>query len=205
METLMPLRLILITALLTTAAFARVDEPTPLCDATRMASSEPIETIVALQSSIMNSNCPNEGRMDRLCQYIANKAKDTMPNTDFNFTYQRIVYEAACVDYINDSEQEISQKVRSMWGRFGNNLRCGPMGVPATGSPLRYAIHTAFNEFITEAISLWKLDLNRIENGMTMLDFLDDRIAKTSGILKQDLLNYRQGFLRQGAKKANEL
>jgi hypothetical protein len=205
METLMPLRLILITALLTTAAFARVDEPTPLCDATRMASSEPIETIVALQSSIMNSNCPNEGRMDRLCQYITTKSKDNTPNTLYTYNYQRIVYEAACVDFINDTDAEISQKVSLMWARHGANLRCGPMGVPATGSPLRFAIHNSFEEFITDALSVWKLNLNRIENNQTMLDFIDERISNTNGALKQQLERYRRHFVSAGAKKRSEL
>ncbi len=201
----MPLRLILITALLTTAAFARVDEPTPLCDATRMASSEPIETIVALQSSIMNSNCPNEGRMDRLCQYLDSKSKDTAPNSDYTYGYQRVVYEAACVDLNNDSDEEIAQKVRNMWARHGQNLRCGPMGIPATGSPIRFAIHTAFHDFISDAINTWKLDLNRLENNQTMLDFLDERISKASGDLKTNLEGYRRSFVRLGAKKRNEL
>lgn len=205
METIMPLRLILITALLTTSAFARVDEPTPLCDATRMASSEPINTIVALQSSIMNSNCPNEGRMNRLCQYLRDKTKDQTAKSDYNYTFQRIVYESACVDYINDSDEEIAKKVNAMWNRYGANLRCGPMGVPATGSPLRYAVHVFFNEFITEALSVWKLDLNRLENGKTMLDFIDERISTASGVAKRDLEAYRRSFLEMGAKKSSEL
>lgn len=201
----MPLRLILITALLTTAAFARVDEPTPLCDSTRMASSEPINTIVALQSSIMNSNCPNEGRMSRLCHYIETKSKETIPNSDYAFAYQRIVYEAACVDFNNDSDEEIAQKVRLMWARHGQNLRCGPMGVPATGSPIRYAIHTDFHDFISDAIGMWKLDLNRLENNQTMLDFLEERISKASGQVKANLEGYRRSFIRLGAKRRNEL
>ena len=201
----MPLRLILMTALLTTAALARVDEPTPLCDATRMASSEPINTIVALQSSIMNSNCPNEGRMNRLCQYVGSKTQDKTPDSIYTYDYQRIVYEAACVDFLNDSDDEIARKVSAMWARHGANLRCGPMGVPATGSPLRFAIHTSFEEFITDALSVWKLDLNRIENNQTMLDFIDDRISKSNGLMKQNLERYRRHFVSAGAKKRSEL
>lgn len=201
----MPLRSILITALLTSTAFARVDEPTPLCDATRMASSESIETIVALSDSIKQTNCPNEGRMSRLCQYIDSKSKDTDPNSDYTYGYQRVVYEAACVDLNNDSDEEIAQKVRLMWARHGHSLRCGPMGVPATGSPIRFAIHNIYHDFISDAINTWKLDLNRLENNQTMLDFLDERIARASGDLKTTLEGYRRSFVRLGAKKRNEL
>lgn len=202
----MPLWILAFASLIfSLSTFARVDEPTPLCDPTRLGNNEPINTIVALQSSIIESNCPHLGRMDRLCQYIESKSKDTTPNTDFEYNYQRIVYEAACVDYVNDSDEEIARKVNNMWNSYGDSQRCGPMGVPSTGSPLRFAIHTSFNEFITEAISFWKLDLNRIENGQTMLDFLDERIERSIGTMKTNLENYRRSFIQMGAKRSSEL
>ncbi len=202
----MPLRILVISSILfATTAFARFEDPGPLCDATPSSNIESINAIVALQEPIMESNCPNEGRMRTLCGYIGNKAKDTTPNTDYTFFFQRVVYDAACVDYTNDSDEEVAQKVRTMWARFGNALRCGPMGVPATGTPLRYAIHTMFNEFITEALSMWRLDLNQVENGMTMLDFIDDRISHSSGVLKTNLETYRRSFVEMGAKKRSQL
>ena len=191
--------------LIATSALARIDDPHTQCDATRMTSSGPIETILALQNSISQSNCPNQGRMNAICIYIGDKSVDKTPDTDYNFNYQRIVYDAACVDYNNDSDEEIARKVRAMWKLYGDNVRCGPMGVPSTGSPLRYAIHTFFDEFITEAISFWQLDLNVIEYGQTMLDFLDYRIERSTGIVKRNLEVYRRGFIARGAKKRSEL
>ena len=206
MEMRMPLRLLaLLLISFSATTFAKVDEPTPLCDPNRLNNHESINTIVALQNSIAESSCPNPGRMDHLCQYLRDKNIDNRPDSDYTYEFQRIVYEASCVDYIADSEEEISRKVNSMWNRFGANLRCGPMGTPPTGSPLRYSIHVLFDEFIREAISLWKIDLNKLENGMTMLDFIDDRIAHTSSALKPRLESYRESFIKMGAKRSSEL
>ena len=201
----MPLRVLLLATLISSNLFARVDEPTPLCDPNRLISSESIDNIVALSNNIMESNCPNPGRMDRLCQAISFRAIDTTPDTDFTYVYQRTVYEASCVDYNSDSDEDIARKVSLMWARYGADLRCGPMGVPATGSPLRFAIHNSFEDFITDALSLWRIDLNRIENNQTMLDFLDERISRSNGLLKQNLERYRGHFIRAGAKKRSEL
>ncbi len=134
------------------------------------------------------------------------KSRDTTPNTDYSYEYQRKIYDAAGVDFINDTDEEIAAKVATIWQRERmNEIRCGPMGVPATGSPLRFAIYTAFDDFISDYLSLWRLDLNEIENEQTMLDFLDERIARSTGLLKENLERYRRSFIRAGAKRRSEL
>lgn len=145
-------------------------------------------------------------RLGRICQYISSKSKVTTSDSLNTYNYQEIVHEAAEVDLINDSDEEIVAKVAALWKREKvNDIRCGPMGVPATGSPLRFAIHTSFDEFITDWISLWKLDLNEIENGQTTLDFLDDRIARSVGLAKENLERYRKAVIRAGGKRRSEL
>lgn len=145
-------------------------------------------------------------KVGRLCQYISMKSKDTTPDTEFTYVYQRTIYDAAGVDYTNDTDEEIAAKVAAIWKRYRvNEQRCGPMDVPATGSPLRFAIYTSFDDFISDYLSLWKLDLNEIENGQTMLDFLDERISRSSGVMKENLERYRRGFIHAGAKKRSEL
>ncbi len=187
------------------AAYSRTDALTPSGGGGVAGYGEFTGVAVALQGRKIENACPNPGRMDRLCQYILGRTKDTTQNTDYTYVFQRIVYEASCVDYINDSDEEISRKVNAMWSRYGDGVRCGPMGTPPTGSPLRYAIHSNFNEFITEALGVWKLDLNKTENSMTMLDFIDDRILHSSGVIKQNLMNHRKSFVEVGAKTTNEL
>lgn len=200
----MPLRIFLSTlVIISTTAFGGVDAA--LREETQVASSDSIKNIVKYQDKSKSLSCPNPGRMSALCGYIREKEKDATPNSDYTYSFQRIVYEASCVDYMNDTDEEISRKVNAMWDRYGANLRCGPMGTPPTGSPLRYSIHIFYNEFITEALSLWKLDLNKIENNMTMLDFIDDRIAHSSGITKKNLESYRDSFIQMGAKRKSEL
>lgn len=145
-------------------------------------------------------------KVGRLCQYLSMKSKDTTPDTEFTYEYERAIYDAAGVDYTNDTDEEIAAKVAAMWKRYRvNEQRCGPMDVPATGSPLRFAIYTSFDDFISDYLSLWKLDLNEIENGQTMLDFLDERISRSSGVIKENLERYRRGFVHAGAKRRSEL
>lgn len=201
----MPLRIFLSTLfIISVTAFAGIDSAPS--EETQVASSISIANIVEYQDkSSMGASCPNPGRMDRLCQYLRDKNIDLRPDSDYTYEFQRIVYEASCVNYINDTEEEISLKVNIMWNLYGAHLRCGPMGTPPTGSPLRYSIHVLFDEFIREAISLWKLDLNQLENGMTMLDYLDDRIARSSGAVKEKFKGYRDSFIQMGAKRKSEL
>ena len=197
--------LVLTTLILSHPMTALAAEAVPSNSVSGTAASTLLLPGAALSGSSAGKQCPNQGRMRTLCGYIGNKAKDTTPNSDYTFFYQRVVYEAACVDYFNDSDEEIARKVQTMWALHGQHLRCGPMGVPATGSPLRYAIHTMFDEFVRDALNSWKLDLNQIEDGMTMLDFIDDRISKSSGVLKSDLEEYRRSFVLMGAKNAKDL
>lgn len=146
--------------------------------------------------------------IDRLCMYVASKSKVQDKDSPFTYNYQAIIYNAAGVsaeEYETGSEQEIARKVRIVWDRDIAPQRCGPMAVPATGDPLKYAIHTAFNEFITEAISFWQVDLNRIDENGTYLDFLDYRIARSNGIIKRDLEIYKRSFIEMGAVRAIDL
>lgn len=150
-------------------------------------------------------NCPNPGRMDRICHVLGSFDEDPDPNSNYHYLYEKIVDEAACVDPENDSKEVVAQKVNAMWDLYGANLRCGPMGTPPSGSPLRFAIHRYFNDFISKAISQWKLDLNKIENDMTMLDFLEYRIERAGPAAKKNLEAYRESFIRAGAKRKSEL
>jgi hypothetical protein len=202
----MHFRAIVLAALFTAhPVIASADATSPTIHIGGATNSSLFLSGVSVAGSSAGKQCPNEGRMSRLCHYIYSKTRDPEPHSDYAYGYQRIVYEASCVDFANDSDETIAEKVRDMWARHGQHLRCGPMGVPATGSPIRYAIHTDFHDFISDAVGMWRLDLNGLENGQTMLDFVDERIAKSSGALKSNLEGYRRSFIRLGAKKAEEL
>lgn len=81
----------------------------------------------------------------------------------------------------------------------------GPMGVPSTADPLKFAIDMSFDWFITEAISLWKVDLNRIDEHGTYLDFLEERIARASGSMRSNLESDRRSFIEMGAVRSQDL
>ncbi len=202
----MHFRAIVLAALFTAyPVIASADATPPTIHIGGATNSSLLLSGVSVAGSSAGKQCPNEGRMSRLCQFLDSKSKDTDPDSDYTYGYQRVVYEASCVDIINDSDEAIAEKVRAMWSQHGASLRCGPMGVPATGSPLRFAIHTGFHDFIIDALHTWRLDLNGLENGQTMLDFLDERISRSSGDFRTKLEGYRMSFIRLGAKKAEEL
>ncbi|MCR6663156.1 MAG: hypothetical protein NVV60_08420 [Luteimonas sp.] len=161
--------------------------------------------LLAMQGQSSPQVCPNPGMMDRLCSYIRNREKDNVPDSIYAYRYQRIVYEASCVDFINDTDDKIVQKVNAMWEIHGAHLRCGPMGNPATGSPLRYAMHTFFNDFMSEAFTMWKLDYNKVEDGETLLDYVERRVTETTATIQRDFINYRRILVSVGAKRASEL
>jgi hypothetical protein len=147
-------------------------------------------------------------RIDRLCHYVESKSKTKDPHTAFEYDYQVIVYGAAGIsseDYEILTDEEISHKVQEVWDRYIIHQRCGPMGVPSTGDPLKFAIHTSFDDFIREAISLWKIDLNRIDEHGTYLDFLEERIARASGSMRGNLESYRRSLIEMGAVRAQDL
>ncbi len=149
-----------------------------------------------------------------LCGYIRNQEKiPADQNSEYTYIFQAVVYKAAGVteeDYANASDEFIAAKVSAIWESQIAPLRCGPMGVPATGDPMQYAIHLYFNDFLIEALNLWKIDLSRPTRPMaegtgTYLDFLDKRIAQNTGELRSRLENYRKSFIELGAKRTSEL
>lgn len=156
-------------------------------------------------------NIPN---VSSLCGYIRNQEKiPAHQNSEYTYIFQAVVYKAAGVteeEYANASDEFIAAKVSAIWESQIAPLRCGPMGVPATGDPLQYAIHLYFNDFLIEALNLWNIDLSRPTRPMaegtgTYLDFLDNRIAKSTGELRLKLENYRKSFIELGAKRTSEL
>ena len=163
---------------------------------------------ILLLTNLPMSATAQISRIDRLCHYVESKSKTKDPHTAFEYDYQVIVYGAAGIsseDWDTLTDEEISYKVQEVWDRYIIHQRCGPMGVPSTGDPLKFAIHTSFDWFITEAISLWKIDLNRVDEHGTYLDFLEERIAKSSGEIKTQLESYRRSFIEMGAVRARDL
>ncbi len=149
--------------------------------------------------------CPNRGDMDSICSYIRSKNEDLVPNSDYYYRYQRTVYEASCVDYENESDEEISRKVRAMWELYGYNQKCGPMDTTSTGDPLKWAVHYKFNDFVEDAILTWNLDVNRLDPDGTLLDYVEIQINKSHGEIQDRLKYYQRLLIQTGAKRKSEL
>lgn len=150
-----------------------------------------------------------------LCAYLDSRRKDDHPGSPYTFYYERVVYEAAGfsdAEFEAASDEEISRRVRAVWDDKIRHLRCGPNGIPATTDPFRFAVTLNFGDFIRDALSWWKIDLNRLHHDIgtqrftgTYLDEVDHKISISSGVAKSTLEAYRKSMIAMGAKRAAEL
>lgn len=155
------------------------------------------------------------------------KCKPTMPNpkifcgevgakgsykgidSNFDYSYQKIMYESACADVENMSEQEANQKLREWWDLYKDKLLCDTVqfNVP-NGSVFKFAIRGNLSSFIDDAIYA-KFDLNFVDKAddRTVLDYTRDEIKKHSETspIKKVLEGYYQKLRNAGAKHKSEL
>jgi hypothetical protein len=194
--------LFMVASLFTLSSFAA---PTSLdCKANKIGIEDNLKELANVSRKIASEGCPNSRGMKDLCSYIATASPDIDPNSNYQYYYQRVVYEASCVDWVNESEEDIARKVRAMWAKYGKDLRCPTMHGP--GHPIKYAAGRLFHDFVTEAVQLWGLDLNVIdEAGGTVLDFIEIEIKRTSGSSQRNMKEYYELMRKAGAKHRREL
>lgn len=155
-----------------------------------------------------NLPCPNPGSVAQLCTYIAAQIPDTDTESSYEYLYQRVVYEASCVDIDNDQPKLIASKVQVMWNRYAKDLKCdGILGVNGLGQILKYAAFKNFDSFIVDAATVWKISLNEIDasDNKTTLDYIDDQIKRTGGEVQKKFKRYFELLRRSGAKFSHEL
>jgi hypothetical protein len=201
--------LIMLTSFFTISTFAA---PTSLdCKASKIGIEEKLSEMIDVSRKIagVNNTCPNQGDMDLLCMYVGSHTPDNDPESYYSYYYQRIVYEASCVDLETNSDEEISRKVRLMWNKYGRNLKCGPMGVGESAHVLKYAAYRLMDSFIEDAATVWKIDLNHFDtsdSGRTVLDYLEDQINRTgSGETNKKMRQYYKLLRDSGARHRREL
>jgi hypothetical protein len=155
------------------------------------------------------AGCPNKSKLSNLCNAVSFMRKDSDPDSSYMWEYQRIIYEASCVDYETASDEEIRKKVNAMWDKYEKELRCAANDFDVSnGSILKYAISKQFREFIAEAAQVWKVNLNRVDSqdGRTVLDYLEDEIKAHKGGPSEPILRQYEKVLRKaGAKRKSEL
>lgn len=153
--------------------------------------------------------CPNERDLKVLCGQISGMVNDRDESNYYSYSYQEIIYEASCADFVNDSEEEIARKVNLMWNKYEKNMHCNsPQFDVQGGSILKFAVQKKFSDFLYEAAQLWKVNLNKVDvqDGKNLLDYVQGEIARNRGNAYEPTLKQYYEVLREaGAKHRFEL
>ncbi len=162
---------------------------------------------VSQSSTQEKKPCPNAEDMGgTLCMYINGRNID--PSGEFDFWYQRIVHEAACVDK-DDSEEVKVRKIQKMWKENEKKMICNNISFYVqNGNILKYAVNTLNDDFIFDVTYIWRVELNKIDasDNKTVLDYVTDEIERNkNGALESKLKSYYSLFRNAVAKHRSEL
>ena len=132
-------------------------------------------------------------QLRNICMYVGSREKEEGATGRYAWEYQRKIIAAAKVDTLKDNANIISQKISRMWNKYGDLLVCSNLQFDVSnGSVIKYAVNTMFDAFLRDMI-LWNVNLNKIDeaDGMTILDYIQQRIEKSKGQgTEQQLKNY---------------
>lgn len=153
--------------------------------------------------------CHNPKAIRNICMMVESRSKDPNPLGHYEYTFQRKLLDAACVDWPNDSEEVIAFKVRRMWLIFENtHLVCNSVKFDTTnGNILKFAVASRFDHVIFNATQ-WGVHLNRIDevDKLTVLDYVENQLKKHKGTVTESTLRKYYKQLRDaGAKYSWEL
>ena len=193
-------------ALLSINSFAG---PEPLdCDIVSEDEKQ-VKKMVLLASNNVEKVCPDPSKLHAICNDIYQKHEDRTPNTPYQFQYERKIYQAACADIENDSEEEAARKIRDMWNKLAPKLTCQDANFNViNGSILKYAVKMNTYDLLDRAVEFWKVNLNSIDSSdqKTLLDYIQSEIEKNKGgTQEQRLKDYYRILKKHGAKHSSEL
>lgn len=153
--------------------------------------------------------CPDGSKLVGICSIVSNKEKDKTPNSNFEYLYERRIYEASCADYENDSDEEIAKKISKLFAENQLKLICqGANFDVIEGNIMKYAINGRTFGFIDKAIDEWKINLNVVDKAdkTTVLDYVQMQIDKNrNSSFETTLQNYYNKLRKAGAKHSREL
>ena len=116
--------------------------------------------------------------------------------------------DAACVDFANDSEEVIAQKIRRMWLKYEDRLVCNSMKFDTTdGNIIKFAVSSTFDDLIYD-VTKWGVNLNRVDkyDKKTVLDYIQFQLNKNKGTaIEGTLQKYFKQVRAAGGKFASEL
>ncbi len=126
----------------------------------------------------------------------------------FNYLYEKRFHDAACV-LESDSEEIAFEKIRNVWSIYEEEyLHCTNIQFDVSrGHLLKYAVASAFDHFIDDAIK-WGVNLNKVDesDGRTVLDYIRFHMNVNKGTaMEQRLKSYYDKLRAAGAKHKAEL
>lgn len=153
--------------------------------------------------------CYNPKAIRNICMMVESRSKDPNPQGHYEYTYQRKIMDAACVDWPNDSKEVMAAKIRRMWLIYEDtHLVCNSVKFDTTnGNILKFAIASRFDQFIFNATQ-WGVHLNRIDevDKLTVLDYVQKHLERHKGTVTESTLKMYYKQLRDaGAKYSWEL
>lgn len=175
-----------------------------------MATAPALTVAPSQHSGIQEDDCELVFPADRfrsLCGFIDSQVTEPEGSIDF-YSYQRKAYDVGKVT-LRDSATSTRKKVQHLFVLNQSIMDCDALSFSVSnGSMLKLAVARKFDDFIQEAVVDWRVPLNRVDqsDGRTVLDFINDELARASGTpLEGKLRYYQQTFRAAGARTAREL
>lgn len=143
-----------------------------------------------------------------ICYLVTSSAAAKPRSQNFEYEYEKRIYEASMADYQKDNDQEIAKKISTMFEQNRDKLQCRGVDFDVIeGNVLKYAMGTRTFGFLDMAIDEWKVNLNWIDkDGTTLLDYAAMQVAKTKGTSNEQVMKNYYGRIRKaGGKHRREL
>jgi len=148
---------------------------------------------------------PKEIDIRNLCSSISAKVSNFLPAPP-KYYYEFLLYELAGTNH-NDPDKY--KKVRDFWNKHHHKFKCKQTtaSMEEGGYIAKVAIAEPFDPFIVDLTTVYKVDVNAITNGTTILDYIDiKRIEYANNPLMLDELDrWYDLFEETGGKHARDL
>lgn len=157
---------------------------------------------------------PTADQIANLCRTVRFYEKDEAAD-GIGYTYHRSLWSMACTVPKVDPTEVGREKVRRMWAKHKENIRC-EVGGGSRSEDLniaKFAIDSTNHRFASELVIAYKCDFNFVDkkDGMTLLDFVQSRIDEEKRLNPpaenkiRDYENLYRAIVRNGGKHAKDL
>lgn len=153
-----------------------------------------------------------ENALGGICGDIYLKTLDPRDPEHYAFKYQSRIYDAAGVNFSEDTPKSARKKIQDLFVKHRDLLECNATNFQLSrGSIVEYGIDIMSYSIVHDAV-LWKLDLNYIGNSkgndqrIKTLDFIEKKLNQNRGNpIFQRLFPLYPLVRKSGAKHCHEL